>query len=122
MLNLCTIYGENGSGQTSIYLHPELALYAKELSSKLPPELDTVYVVNSGSEANDLAMMMARVYTGNETVVGLRSCYHGMSIGTMGVTALHTWRYPVAPTGHVVHALTPDPYRYVVSKRQSIAK
>ena len=53
------------------------------------------YFVNSGSEANDMAMLMARLYTGNYDVLALRNCYHGMSEGTMGVTAHSTWKFNV---------------------------
>lgn len=49
--------------------------------------------MNSGSEANDMAMTMARLYTGNYDVIALRNCYHGMSPATMGLTAHHTWKY-----------------------------
>lgn len=55
-----------------------------------------VYFVNSGSEANDMAMMMARLYTGSFDIVALRNCYHGMSPSTMGLTAHSTWKYNVA--------------------------
>lgn len=55
-----------------------------------------VYFVNSGSEANDMAMMMARLYTGSFDIVALRNCYHGMSPATMGLTAHSTWKYNVA--------------------------
>ena len=51
---------------TTIYLHPELAVLAKKLASKMPDGLDVTYFVNSGSEANDLAILMARIYTGNQ--------------------------------------------------------
>lgn len=51
-----------------------------------------VYLVNSGSEANDLALMMARVYTGNYDVIALRNGYHGMSPNTMGLTGHSTWK------------------------------
>ena len=45
---------------TTIYLHPNFPLLAKKLAAKMPPGLDVTYFVNSGSEANDLAMLMAR--------------------------------------------------------------
>ena len=63
---------------TSIYLQPKLLEYAEKLTAKLPPHLNNVYMVNSGSEANDLAMMMARLYTGNYDIISLRNSYHGM--------------------------------------------
>ncbi len=37
-----------------------MVLFCKELAAKLPPELNTIYVTNSGGEANDLAVFMAR--------------------------------------------------------------
>lgn len=52
-----------------------------------------VYFVNSGSEANDMALTMARLYSGNFDVIGLRNAYHGMSPATMGLTALSNWKY-----------------------------
>ena len=55
--------------------------------------------MNSGSEANDMAMMMARLYSGNYDVLALRNCYHGMSEGTMGVTAHSTWKFNVPQVG-----------------------
>src|SRR6202451_384252 len=50
---------------TTIYLHPNVALYAEKLASKMPGDLKMCYFVNSGSEANDLALLMARVHTQN---------------------------------------------------------
>ena len=50
---------------TTIYLHPNIAEYAEKLASKMPGDLKVCYFVNSGSEANDLALLMARAYTGN---------------------------------------------------------
>jgi len=51
-------------------------------------ELQVVHVVNSGSEANELAMMLARLYTGNLGMISLRNAYHGGTAGTMGLTVL----------------------------------
>jgi alanine-glyoxylate transaminase/(R)-3-amino-2-methylpropionate-pyruvate transaminase len=51
-----------------------------------------VYFVNSGSEANDLAMMLARMATGAYDFVALRNAYHGMNLGTMGTCGIHTWK------------------------------
>ena len=51
--------------------------------------------MNSGSEANDVALLMARLYSGNYDVLALRNCYHGMSDATMGMTSHHTWKFPV---------------------------
>ena len=62
---------------TSIYLQPKIHEYAEKLTATLPDNLSCVYLVNSGSEANDLAIMMARLYTGNYDIISLRNSYHG---------------------------------------------
>jgi alanine-glyoxylate transaminase / (R)-3-amino-2-methylpropionate-pyruvate transaminase len=96
---------------TTIYLHPNFPMLAKKLASKMPPGLDVTYFVNSGSEANDLAVTMARLYTGHTDVIALRNGYHGGSPSAMGLTSHSTWKYPVAGDGHVHHVVNPDPYR-----------
>ncbi len=96
---------------TTIYYHPTIAEYAKLLADTLPGELGVVYFVNSGSEANDLALMMARVHTGHYDVVALRNAYHGGSPGSMGLTAHSTWKYDFPHSFGVHHAVCPDPYR-----------
>lgn len=58
-------------------------------------KMQVVYFVNSGSEANELAMLMARLYSGNLGMISLRNAYHGGSSGTIGLTALNTWKYSI---------------------------
>uniref|UniRef100_A0A6U0TKB8 alanine--glyoxylate transaminase n=1 Tax=Polytomella parva TaxID=51329 RepID=A0A6U0TKB8_9CHLO len=96
---------------TTIYLNNKVSSYAKHLVKKFPNPLNVVYFVNSGSEANDLAMMMARAYTGNFDIISLRNCYHGVSLATMGVCGHHTWKQNMAQGLGIHHALNPDPYR-----------
>lgn len=96
---------------TSIYLHPNFPQLAKKLASKMPAGLDVTYFTNSGSEANDLAVQMARLHTGNHDVIALRNSYHGGSPGAIGLTSHSTWKYPVHGGGGVHHAVSPDPYR-----------
>jgi alanine-glyoxylate transaminase / (R)-3-amino-2-methylpropionate-pyruvate transaminase len=96
---------------TTIYLHPNIAEYAQKLASKMPGDLKACYFVNSGSEANDLALLMARAYTGNYDVIALRNAYHGGNAGTMGATAHSTWKFNVPHSFGIHHAAVPDPYR-----------
>ena len=96
---------------TTIYLHPNIAQYAQALVAKMPGDLKVCYFVNSGSEANDLALLMARAYTGNYDVIALRNAYHGGNAVTMGLTAHRTWKFNVPHSFGVHHAITPDPYR-----------
>lgn len=95
---------------TNIYLHPKIHEYAERLVQTLPGDLNVVYFVNSGSEANDLAMMMARLYTGHFDIVSLRNCYHGASPYTSGLTAHGTWKFNFANSFGIHHATNPDPY------------
>ena len=60
-----------------------------------PCAAQVAYFVNSGSEANDVALLMARLYSGNYDLLALRNCYHGMSEATMGMLGHHTWKFPV---------------------------
>jgi len=96
---------------TTIYLHPNIAQYAQALAATMPGDLKVCYFVNSGSEANDLALLMARAYTGNYDVIALRNAYHGGNAVTMGLTAHRTWKFNVPHSFGVHHAITPDPYR-----------
>jgi alanine-glyoxylate transaminase/(R)-3-amino-2-methylpropionate-pyruvate transaminase len=96
---------------TTIYLHPNITEYAEKLAAKMPGDLKVCYFVNSGSEANDLALLMARAYTGNYDVIALRNSYHGGNASGMGLTAHRTWKYNVPHSFGVHHAVTPDPYR-----------
>jgi alanine-glyoxylate transaminase/(R)-3-amino-2-methylpropionate-pyruvate transaminase len=92
-----------------------LPLLAKKLASKMPKGLDVTYFVNDGSEANDLAVTMARLYTGNTDVIALRNGYHGGSPSAMGLTSHNTWKYPLPSSLGVHHAVSPDPYRSAYS-------
>ncbi len=96
---------------TTIYLQPNIAEYAEKLASKMPGELKVCYFVNSGSEANDLALLMARLYTANYDVIALRNAYHGGNASGMAVTAHSSWKFNVPHSFGVHHALAPYPYR-----------
>ncbi|MDO1583341.1 aminotransferase class III-fold pyridoxal phosphate-dependent enzyme [Rhizobium oryzicola] len=61
----------------SRYLHPEIVRLGERLSATLPAHLDTLVFVCTGSEANDLAVRMARLISGSEGVVITENSYHG---------------------------------------------
>jgi alanine-glyoxylate transaminase/(R)-3-amino-2-methylpropionate-pyruvate transaminase len=96
---------------STIYLHPNIAEFGAALAAKMPGELKVCYFVNSGSEANDLAMLMARAYTGNYELIALRNGYHGGNMSAMGLTSHSTWKFNVPHSFGVHHAMAPDPYR-----------
>ena len=59
------------------YLHEGFVEYAEMLASRLPDPLDTVFLVNSGSEANELALRIARAATGSKDALVIDGAYHG---------------------------------------------
>lgn len=99
------------SHTTTIYLNPVIGDYAEKLAAKMPGNLKVCYFVNSGSEANDLAMLMARLYTGNYDIIALRNAYHGGVGSTMGLTAHGTWKFNTPHSFGIHHAVHPDLYR-----------
>ncbi|XP_022157292.1 alanine--glyoxylate aminotransferase 2 homolog 2, mitochondrial-like isoform X2 [Momordica charantia] len=88
---------------TILYLNNAIADFAHALASKLPPNLKVVFFTNSGTEANELALMMARLYTANHDVISLRNSYHGNAAATMAATAQSIWKFNLIQN--------PDPYR-----------
>ena len=60
--------------------------FCERITATLPDPLDTVFLVNSGSEANDLALRLAMAATGRHDVVALREAYHGWTYATDAVS------------------------------------
>jgi alanine-glyoxylate transaminase/(R)-3-amino-2-methylpropionate-pyruvate transaminase len=80
---------------TTLYIHPTIGEFAQKLSDHMPKDsgLTIRCFTNSGSEANELAVLMSREYTGNAEVISLRNAYHGGTQATMGLTAHSTWKF-----------------------------
>ncbi|CAH1105330.1 unnamed protein product [Psylliodes chrysocephalus] len=95
---------------TNIYYHTKLHEYAKKLAEKLPDKLECIYFVCSGSEANDLALLMARSYTNKFDVISLKNCYHGMTYQMMGMTSNNYYKYPVPGAAGFFKTTNPDVY------------
>lgn len=91
------------------YLHPAVVEFAEALTATFPEPLKRVYFVNSGSEANDLAILMARLHTGHHDVIALRNSYHGGNAVGMALTGNHTWKFAVPPLPGFQHASAPHP-------------
>ena len=87
-----------------------LVALAEKMAEITPGKLQKCFFTNSGTEANEVAVLAARIYTGNYEVVALRHGYSGHSQLTKSLTGIHTWRKAgVIPYG-IVHA--PGPYCY----------
>ena len=94
------------------YLHRTILDYAERLASLFPDPLEVVYLVNSGSEANELALRMARTVTGRSDVIAVDWGYHGNTQGCIDVSAYKFKRKGGAGKPPHTHlAELPDPYR-----------
>lgn len=100
------------------YLHPNIVDYSERLAATLPGKLSVCYFVNSGSEANELALRMARTHTGRWDVIVLEGGYHGNTQTLIDISpykcegsggrGLPEWAHKVPK---------PDPYRGIYRGR-----
>ncbi|XP_075833924.1 alanine--glyoxylate aminotransferase 2, mitochondrial isoform X4 [Microtus pennsylvanicus] len=77
---------------SSVFFHPPMHEYAEKLSALLPEPLKVIFLVNSGSEANDLAMVMARAHSNHTDIISFRGAYHGCSPYTLGLTNVGNYK------------------------------
>ncbi len=94
------VYGE--------YIQSPVNRLAERLTSLLPPALNCCYFVNSGTEANEGALKLARRYTGRSEIVSFRGSYHGSTMGSMSVSGNEKKKYPFRPLVPGVHFLQFD--------------
>jgi 4-aminobutyrate aminotransferase-like enzyme len=89
---------------------PQAAL-ARKIASIAPGNLKKSFFTNSGTEANETAILAARCYTGSTEIIALRHSYHGRSALAMAMTGQDTWRMgPPMPNG-IVYAHNAYCYR-----------
>ncbi len=112
---------------TSIYLTTPVHEYADRLTATLPdhlkaftcsrahhllvPLFQVCFFVNSGSEANDLALELARLYTGRFDLLTLRNGYHGLTQTVQGATNLGNWKQPMPAGFGILKTANADPFR-----------
>ncbi|MFM8628396.1 MAG: aminotransferase class III-fold pyridoxal phosphate-dependent enzyme, partial [Candidatus Nanopelagicus sp.] len=94
------------------YLHQTIVEYGKAITSTMPDPLSVIFFVNSGSEANDLAIRLARAHTNAKAVVALRHGYHGH---TQSVVEISPYKFlgkgGAGAPKHVGVAELPDLFR-----------
>ncbi len=106
---------------TTMFYHPTPAHLAEELAETMPAGPDwVVHFTNSGSEAIDLAMTMARTYTGNLDLLALRTAYHGPTASAQSATGISGWRHPGMP-GNVAFVAEPNQYRGIFGENAGAA-
>ena len=96
------------------YLHEHIATYARRLAGLLPAPLGVCFFVCSGSEANELALRLARTYTGRRDVIVLDAAYHGNTTTLIDISPYKLDGPGGYPTPDYVHRVRlPDGYRGV---------
>jgi len=94
------------------YLHPAFNDYCRRLADLLPDPLEVVYLCCSGSEANELAIRLARTATGRRDMIVLGSGYHGNTGNLVDLSPYkHGGRGGSGPPSWVHVAPLPDPFR-----------
>ena len=84
---------------------------AEKLAEITPGDIGKTYFTNSGTEANETAIQLARTHTKNFEIVALRHGYSGRSQTAQSITGMHSWRASLPGAFGVVHALNPYCYR-----------
>lgn len=85
------------------YLHPHASLLAHRIANLLPDPLDVVFLVNSGSEANDLALRLARAYTKSRNTIVVQGGYHGNTLSVLEVSPYKYGKGTEFPLHHHHH-------------------
>ena len=99
------------------YLHPLQSKFAKKILSKLPANLEVCYFVNSGSEANELALRLARAHSGKKGIITPDEGYFGNTTGALSISA-YKFKKPngVGQADWVEIIEVPDDYRGLFKK------
>jgi acetylornithine/N-succinyldiaminopimelate aminotransferase len=83
------VYGE--------FIQKPQSEFAALLASVLPKSLERIYFVNSGTEANEGALKLAKKFTGKSKMVAFKNSYHGDTHGSLSVTGRDVYRDPFLP-------------------------
>ncbi|MTK13223.1 MAG: aspartate aminotransferase family protein [Clostridiaceae bacterium] len=95
---------------TTIYLTEPLVNLAERLAEVTPGNLKRSFFCGTGSEANEGAMLLAKLHTGHSEFIAINNSLHGRTALTMSITGIGMWRADFAPYGGV--HFVPNPYCY----------
>ena len=96
---------------STIYVNEIMVQLAEKVAALTPGRLQKSYFTNSGTEANETAVLAARMYTGVPTVITLRHAYSGRSLLAMSLTAHGGWRLGGVVDPYVKHVRNPYTFR-----------
>ncbi len=89
------VYGE--------YIQDPAVRFTKLLASHLPPDLEMTYLVNSGTEAMEGALKLARRFTGRSRIIAAKNAYHGNTMGSLSLMSLEDRKAPFRPLIPDIH-------------------
>jgi len=96
---------------STLYPNENHVRLAEKMAEITPGRLQMSFFTNSGSEANETAIVAAQTYTDNREIVALRHAYSGRTSLTMSVTAHSTWKLGKSFSPDIKHAINPYCYR-----------
>ncbi len=96
---------------STIYVNEIMVRLAEKVAELTPGRLQKTFFTNSGTEANETAVLAARMYTGNPVVITLRHAYSGRSMLAMSLSAQRPWRLGGVNDPYVRHVRNPYTFR-----------
>ena len=96
---------------STIYVNETMVRLAEKVAELTPGRLQKCFFTNSGTEANETAVLAARMYTGNPVIITLRHAYSGRSLLAMSLTAHGSWRLGGVVDPYVKHVRNPYIFR-----------
>lgn len=96
---------------STIYVNEIMVRLAEKVAELTPGRLQKCFFTNSGTEANETAVLAARMYTGNPVIITLRHAYSGRSMLAMSLSAQQPWRLGGVVDPYVKHVRNPYTFR-----------
>lgn len=96
---------------STLYLSEPTVQLSQKVAAVTPGALQKSFFTSSGTEADETAMVLARIYTGNTEIIALRHGYHGRSVMNMTATGHAPWKHGASLVPGIVHAHAPYCYR-----------
>lgn len=96
---------------SQIYYHESQGEYLKALCESMGDDYDVAFLTNSGSEANDFAYALARMYTNSEKCFSLRQSYHGIMGNAYSLSCMKNWNSGMPKLNEVQNLAWPNLYR-----------
>ena len=102
---------ERAQHTSTLYVNEVMVRLAEQVAAITPGRLQHSFFTSSGSEANEMALLAARMYTGHRDVITLRHAYAGRTASAMSLTGHGTWRLGGVFDGSIKHVRNPYAYR-----------